>query len=153
MALYCILPDFLLSSYYHLLALASWGEGVAFFQGYHWLALGFSLSSGCLFPPPRALRQTHLGQVLLRVPVILCHLGGTCCYADHSTRHPHPPLVPMVARHLLLLRGGCRLLIYLHIISCLQTRLWVANFTPTSLSLLLPGYFLSLRRPFHLDCR
>ena len=135
----------------HLLwsaSLSLLGEEAAFFQGDHWLALGFSLSRGCLFPLPRALRQTHLGQVSLRGPVTLCPLGGICCHADHSTHHP--PLVPMVARRLLLLRGGCRLPLHLRIVSRLQARLGVAVFPLTGLSLLFPGFFLSLRRPFHL---
>ena len=61
------------------------------------------------------------------------------------------PLLPMVARRLLLLRGPCRLPLHLRIISRLQARLWVAVFTLTGLSLLFPGFFLSLKRPFHLD--
>ena len=62
-----------------------------------------------------------------------------------------PPLVPMVARHLLLLRGGCRLPIHSCITSLrFQARLRVAVFPLTGLSLLFTGFFLSLRRPFHL---
>ena len=72
--------------------------------------------------------------------------------AMRTTPLTTPSLVPMVAWRLLLLRGGCRQPIHLCIISRLQAQLWVAVFTLTSLTLLFPGFFLSLRRPFHLDC-
>ena len=140
-----MLPAFLLSSYYRLLALAFWGKRQPFSRGtigLHWAS--HYLAGVC------SLYHVHCARLTL---VKFC-CGALSCFAPleafaamrTTSLTTTPPLVPMVARRLLLLRGGCRLLTHLHIISRLQARLWVAGFPLTGLSLLFPGFFLSLRK-------
>ena len=148
MALYCVLSAFLLSTYYRLLALAFWGKRQPFSRG----TIGLRWASHY---PAGVCSLSHVHCARLTLAKFCC--GALSCFAPleafaamRTTPLTTPPLVPMVARRLLLLRGGCRLPLHLRIVSRLQARLGVAVFPLTGLSLLFPGFFLSLRRPFHL---
>ena len=102
--LYCLLPALLFSSYYRLPALAFWGKRWPFSRGTIGLRWASHYTAG-------VCSLSHMQCARLTLAKFCC--GALSCFAPleafaamQTTQLTTPPLVPMVARCLLLLGGG-----------------------------------------------